>query len=63
MDLKITKIRRWRIELYGDVGGDVRFGCGEDEERLLSPLELVYQKLQRTITFATGLGFDSFLQR
>ena len=36
--------------------------CGEDEKHLIS-LNLVCEKLQRTIFFAIRFRFDSFLQR
>ena len=62
-DSIIAKNRWWRIELYADVGGGVRFGCGEGGEHLLIPLELVYEKLQRTISFALRFRFNSLLQR
>ena len=52
MDSIILKIRWWRIELCDDVCGGVQFGCGEHHLTSLIPLELVYVKLQRTITFA-----------
>ena len=60
MDSIISKNRSWRIELCADVCDDVQSDCGE---HLLIPLELMYAKLQRTISFAIDFWFDSFLQR
>ena len=64
MDSIISRNRRWRIELCDDVCGGVQPGCGEGGEHTsLIPLEVVYEKLQRTISFAMRFRFDSFLQR
>ena len=61
MDSITSKNDLWRIELCDDKCGGVQFGCGE--HHLLIPLELVYEKFQRTISFALRFQIDSFLQR
>ena len=63
MNSIISKIRRWRIELCADVCDDVfECECDEDEKHHIS-LNLMYEKLQRTIIFATVSRLSRILQR